>query len=572
MKCPKCNSEIPAGVRFCEVCGTEVNAQAEEMSAPTVDAAVTEPQAAEASGEGAYEQQGTAPVYPENGETVVLTPDMMANQPQWQQFAQNQQEQAPQQEQQGQWQAPNGAPQQNQQGQWQAPNGAPQQNQQGQWQAPNGAPQQNQQGQWQAPNGAPQQGQWQAPPNGPQPGMGYQSAPKQKKPLNTKLIALIAAAALVVIIVAVVGVTLISNRKQVISLEDYITVTSSGYDGYGKVSVDFDYSTYSSDLLSKSKLKISSSSSDSYDLSSYLSEDYTKYYTVYYATDYSADKTSGLSNGDTVTITFTYDEETAKSIGIKYKSESMEYEVSDLEAVTEIDPFADITVNFTGTSPNAYAEVVNNSSDERVQDLYFSLDISSGIAIGDTVTVSIYTYDDDDYYAEYYGYTFTQTSKQFVCENVDYYATDASEVDEDILGQMKSQAEDVISAYFATESEYMTSSGLTYLGYYFLSNKGSSWGDENKIYLVYSAVVASTDGSFETSTVYLPIMFSNLIIYADGTGYVNLSDYDGILGDTSLEYGWWSSVDGYDSLSLLKNDLITSQKADYTDSYAGDLE
>lgn len=437
--------------------------------------------------------------------------------------------------------------------------------QQAQAQAQPQQPQQAQaQQQWQNPNAAQQ---FHA-------GQPYPQQPQQKKPVNTKMIALIGGIAAAVVLVIIIAAVVIGNHKETISLEDYITVTCDGYDGYGNAYISFDYDSYYSDLLSKSSVKTSSSADSIYDLSSYLStSDYTLFYTAYSATGYETDNTSNLSNGDVVTITFSYDEDTAKQIGIRYKGESMEYEVTDLSPVVEVDPFADVTVSFTGISPNVYAEVVNNSTDSVISDLYFEMDTYSSISVGDTVTVSVYMYEDEDYYAEYYGYKFTQTSKEFTCESVDYYASSASDVDSDVLAQMKSQTEDVIEAYFATESEYITAGDITYVGYYFLSYKGtSSYSDQNRIYMVYSASVSSTDDSFETATIYLPVEYTNLIVYADGTGYVDLTDYYGIIGNTSLEYGWWSSVDGYDSIALLKNDLVTSQKSDYNVESEGSLE
>ena len=53
---------------------------------------------------------------------------------------------------------------------------------------------------------------------------------------------------------------------------------------------------------------------------------------------------------------------------------------------------------------------------------------------------------------------------------------------------------------------------------------------------------------------------------------MDLTDYYGIIGSTSLEYGWWTHVDGYDTLALLKNDLVTSQKSDYNVESDGDVE
>ena len=43
------------------------------------------------------------------------------------------------------------------------------------------------------------------------------------------------------------------------------------------------------------------------------------------------DKTEGLSNGDKVVLTFTYDNEQFKDLGLRFKGSSVTIEVSGLE-------------------------------------------------------------------------------------------------------------------------------------------------------------------------------------------------------------------------------------------------
>ncbi len=393
----------------------------------------------------------------------------------------------------------------------------------------------------------------------------------EKKPLNKNLIIIIAAA---VVVIAIVLVAL-SMHKNTIDLQDYTTVEFSGYEGYGTAYVDFDYDKFIEDVADEANIKTDLDDvSDLSELSDLLSDTkYTSLMEMYYALSYEADVTSGLKNGDTVTVTFSFDNDAAGELGLKFKGDDMEVEVSGLSEIKEVNPFDDITVEFSGTSPDASATVVNNSSDEVIANyIYFSLDKYYDIAKGDTVTVTVDSYD-EEYFVEQYGYKLTETSKEFVCEDVDYYITDTADIDEDVLDQMKGQTEDVIEAYFANESDYLKSSDLTYVGYYFLTVKDTtSWNYQNIIYVIYSTTVKSledSDDKFEKTTVYMPVKFTEIVKYSDGTSYVDLTSTS-IEGSTDLEYSWWSTVKGYESISSMENELVSAQKGDYTTTIVGD--
>ena len=59
---------------------------------------------------------------------------------------------------------------------------------------------------------------------------------------------------------------------------------------------------------------------------------------------------------------------------------------------------------------------------------------------------------------------------------------------------------------------------------------------------IYSAKVKSKSKSFKTSVVYLPVKFTSVIKYADGTLYVD-TDSDSIEGESGLNYSD-EAVDG----------------------------
>lgn len=399
---------------------------------------------------------------------------------------------------------------------------------------------------------------------------GMQSAPSggqtvqatPKKPLDPKLLKIIiggAAALLVVILIIVLVVT----RKKTIDLQDYTEVTFTGYDGYGKASIEFDSEKFYKDI--KEYAKIDDTASDALKDGDWASalEDSLSTYTALDDIEYELDKDSKLSNGDTVTIKFEYDNDAAGEIGLKFKGNDEEFEVKGLDKVKSIDPFEYVTVEFTGTSPNASINWdVDYSSEDVMGSISFSASKTSEIAKGDTVTVTADA--DEDTLLENYGCKLSKTSKDFTCENVDEYITKYADISEDYLETIKKQAEDVLDAYFAGESQYIKADKLKFEGYYFLSCKNAStWGDHNILDLVYSTTVTSKDKAFKKSKVYIPVEFTNVMKYADGTFYVNLESGER-KGQTDLSYSWYSRVSGYTATANMYNELVAVRKAEYT--------
>lgn len=404
-----------------------------------------------------------------------------------------------------------------------------------------------------------------------------QNTPK-KKPLDKRIIG-VAVAVLAIIVLVIVCV---KTHKHKINLSDYVTVEFSGYDTRGKADVTFDYDAFYKELEEHAKVSKKDASKlrkqlEDLDLGSIaegLSDisDSVSYMGACKNLDWELSKESELSNGDEVSLTFTYDNEAAKKYGIKFAADESEYRVEGLKEIEVIDAFADIVVTFSGVSPNVSASIENNSKNEAVKKQYFAIDNNGHFKKGDTVTVTIDSSDEN--LIEEYGCVFKETSKEYTCENVDEYITDGSALSEDVLASMKEQTKDVIDSYFATNNGEIKGSSIEYAGYYFLSKKDdseSSWGDTNIAYVVYSAKVKSKEKKFKETTVYMPIKFTNIIKYADGTDFVDLNRTD-IQGSTDLSFGWWSTVKGYTKESDMKNELVTSQKSTYNAASFGELE
>lgn len=378
--------------------------------------------------------------------------------------------------------------------------------------------------------------------------------------LGTKGTIAIAAGCLCVV-VAIVAVIFLSNRKTTLSLNDYVSMEYGGYDGYGTANVSLDR-----EALEKKFAEISGKEDidDLEDLSDALS-----FYTLEDSIGYDLDKYDSLSNGDKITLTWSYDNELAEKYKIEFEGDKKTFTVSDLKEVKEIDPFEDLEVTFSGTSPYATVSWDMTSEDEIYNYISFDASKDDNLTDGETITITLDTYDNDEYFLREYGCKFSQTSKEYTCENVDCYVMNAEDITEDLLETMKKATKAAVADYQSSIRSDVTISNVEYAGYYFLTLKDTEdnyWDDANTCYVIYSATVKSKHKEFKQSTVYFPVEYSNLINYADGTSNVD-TDYVSIEGHSGIEYGWWDEISGYKKLSALKKELVTDQKERY-EAYA----
>lgn len=382
----------------------------------------------------------------------------------------------------------------------------------------------------------------------------------------------IAGAAVLLLLILVLAVT----HKAKIDLNDYVTVSFSGYDTRGTASIAFDEEAFAADLQKKAKglnntsQSVQSLSDIDWEELAEGVEDLGSYWNILGGVSWKLDRTENLSNGDKVKLTFTFDNEAAGKYKIKFVGKEQEISVSDLTPVKELDPFAEVTVKYSGTSPDAYAEIVNSSTEEALQSLDFSLSPESGIRKGDTVTVTVETGEEE--LLEGYGCTLKTTSREYTCDAVDEYVSALKDIDKSTMDSMKGQTKDVISSYFAGNQSELKRGKLKYEGCYLLSRKESDdWSSHNIVYVVYSTRVTSKAKSFRAQKVYLPVEFDNVIRYADGTGYVDLNSTS-ITGTTELSFGWWSKVSGYTTESTMRGELVSARKGEYNTESGGSLK
>ena len=364
--------------------------------------------------------------------------------------------------------------------------------------------------------------------------------------------------------------------KETVDVTADADISVSGYDGHGTATVS------KGDWLMDTEKKYGQGMSFT-DLA--LLEE-----ALYDAVEYNVSPSENLSNGDEVVLTIDVDNSALENYDFKLEGGEKKITVSGLDEVETFDPFENVTVNFSGMSPNGEASI-NKSGSSAGIDLSYTLDKNSGLKNGDEVTVSVSVYDDMDIeeYCESKGKAISATEKTFTVEGLASYAQSMTDIPEDMKSKMLAQAEDAIKAKCIWD-EYGTTGvlkSLEYLGDYYLTGKeGFDASPYNKIYCVYKGTVEFNalkrhgDGKTKekgTASFYTYYYYDDIIIMPDKTCSLDLSS--GSLASYSYETdygydnGWFPSfysLHGKEDLDSMFNDCVTSQIEKY--SYESTVE
>lgn len=354
-----------------------------------------------------------------------------------------------------------------------------------------------------------------------------------------------------------------------VNLNDYLTLTSSGYNTVGTAGYTFDYEKMIMDNPKAFGLEENYSEMEFYGVELALDSAFSG----------SLDKNSDLSNGDTVTfhwdMTDTTEIEEKYPVRLSYADETLT--ISGLEEAEVIDPFAGVAVSFEGIAPNGTLRI--SSNDAAVSGLLYEGDKTSGLKNGDTIKITAAAPSGADLneYLMKNGMIASKTEQEYTVDGLSSYVSAISEIPDDMQGKMKKQAEDTIQANCAGWAEGNFLKSMEFLGFYFLSQKeGFSESPSNEIYCVYQLTSSVTglyrqgDGSAEETgeeTFYTFYRYADAMLLPDGTCSLDLSS-GGLCGnsfesDYGEDSGWgfmnWYSYTGYPDLDSMFNDCVTKK-------------
>lgn len=373
---------------------------------------------------------------------------------------------------------------------------------------------------------------------------------KQKPKKNGKLIAaLIGIGVLVVGIIAAVLILIFAGGTDDVDLSKYVTVEFEGYDTLGTADAEIDLEELAVGILKAQgeDVKKYSSSSINLSLKSLLN-----------SIEIEISQNENLSNGDVVEVKITYDKKLMEENDLNFLNTELTFTAENLEELIEIDPFEDVTVEFSGTQPSGYAYYDDDSDIDVVKYCYMTFDKSDGLSNGDVVTLSVS--ETDIQYALESGYIFTETSKEYTVEGLKYYLGSLDDMSDEHLKAMQEKAEEEIEYEYSWDASYGKIENLEHVGTYFL--KSVDDGDSyNKAVLIYTAKLISVKNEFEATQIYIPVTVTGLLV--DGEGELDKYIYASAGGNIKVEGKYYSFV-GYLSGADMYQNLIKDIDDDYT--------
>ena len=352
-----------------------------------------------------------------------------------------------------------------------------------------------------------------------------------------------------------------SDKSVTIDLNKYVTVNLSGYNTMGTAEVSFDYDAFDEDYKDKIKLKTKNGSDEEINFELKLG---SKPMNVFnnYCVEYEADKTTELSNGDVIKITWECDDKSAKEyFGCKLKYSDIEYKVEGLEEIAAFNPFEYVEVEFEGAVPYGKANVKADTDKKEMQYIEFSIDKQYDLSNGDKIIVTANVNNVDRFIEEFNALP-NPASKEYTVEGLPAYAKSMSEFSDDALNEIKTKTEEIYKERWnKLEGNMDGLKGLTYVGNYFLTKKEEDPSlYANQIYMIYK-VDAEFDGNKYPH--YIFIKFSDVAIDEAGKCVADFDKYDEVNNrwqptDTVFFYYY-----GYGTLEELFNDTVEKIKDSY---------
>ena len=377
------------------------------------------------------------------------------------------------------------------------------------------------------------------------------------KAKNFKKIIPITVGIVCVLIIAIVAIAVVLTQPVTIDLDRLVEIHFTGYNTVGTATASIDYENYDQQLSAALKVEPEEL---------YSSSEYSACTSAF---QLSLDKASNLSNGDEVTVSITYDNESIKDYKVQFSGESISFTVEGLDELEEVDPYEGLEVTFGGISPDGYVDYVYAGTSPYVSENSFIVDKDSNLKNGDTITISIEAYNEQ--IAAQSGYRLTETSKTFTVEGLDEYVQSYSGIPEEFLEYAKKEAQDTINAYVAREySDECPLTSIEYAGYIFNVAKAEKDADQfNELYIIYRGTVSHNENEFHDTMVYYPVLYSNLLL---SNSQVQSSNDNEISGSSFLmNNGFFDRYTtlGYTNPLIAYSELLVSKEDNY-ECEAGD--
>lgn len=354
------------------------------------------------------------------------------------------------------------------------------------------------------------------------------------------------------------------ENKKTVEINEYVDYSFSGIDSKGTCNIVIDYEKMVEENRRAFGLKSDYSDDDLAEVVDKLESELQG----------DINTSDFLSNGDNIKFIWNENDiekiEDEYNINIKYST--LDWSVSGLDEVVEIDPFESLEVTFSGTAPNGKMDMEVLQKAASANDMSYTFhdnaDKNSELKNGDVVTISIEDSDDD---IEMAGFSATQRSKEYTVEGLDYYAESFADIPSDDITIMEQHNRDLLDAHIASKwSSDEKCKNVELIKYYFLTGKdGINVGTKNYLYFIYKIDIENPEGA---ATYYYYTYYPDILITSDDMCVYDLNEAvvpDGGVYLSSSTYGEALMVGkyyytGYEKLEDLYNKHVTTRIADYS--------
>ena len=352
-----------------------------------------------------------------------------------------------------------------------------------------------------------------------------------------KLLAFIISAILTALIVITIFICIDKqSASKYLKLDpfEYTEVTFEGLNSQGKAVVTFNRDKMVDDLM-KQELN----TDDEAEIEALLAE-----YTAYYdGMDYDCTPATSLSNGDTVTVTFTVN----NIINDKVKSGSKSYTVSGLMEPTTIDIFENIEISYSGLSGKARAIVKVLNEDPLASECYFEIEPSYNLSSGDEIEVKISS-GSIKKLSETHNVIPKVTSKKYIVPTLAEYITSIEQLPLDVIESFANKfLNDNASA--AKNEMGLSYDNFRYYGSYYFVKKDEDRGQYQNILRIFIAYDRYYRGEFE-ETIYKPLDFYNITTTLDDSDIIEYKNGVSIIATNDIDSHFASYEEDYNILKI----------------------
>lgn len=259
------------------------------------------------------------------------------------------------------------------------------------------------------------------------------------------------------------------------------------------------------------------------------------------------DKSEGLKNGDRFTVSYLYDKDLAKRLRINVDDTESVHTVeglTDATALTADDLFKDLSVEFSGVSPNVELTINNNSTNPLIQTLVFKPEeYKEYYTAGETVRIRCY-FNENERLSDFYYITTPaeECFRDYAVSGTDRYVDSLSQIPDEVIKEAIQAGKrafvdaneygvrifceaHLVPVYINQQATFRYLEPSLIAAYFKAVNPeeaGKLGNDYNELDLIYKVSITQADGV--TCSCEAVVRFNDIVLNSDGSLTYDFSD------------------------------------------------